>query len=435
MKTYLEKLLRRRIVSGTIANLITQIIHFASRIILPPLFIYSWGLDIYGEWILLTSFIAYLSLTDIGGQIYVINKLCEHWTKDEYKEFAKTFRSGILFFTLIPSIVFTIAIIILSTNINLDFTNIPKFDLQIVILSLVFQFCLSMPLGLLLGVYRATGNYFKGIMYSNAIAILQLIISSGLLYFGADIIILSLAQLIPYILIGSIVSINLYINNKHLDIRLISLKDLNNIRTIISPSFSVFLIQLSQMLSMQGVVIALGLTVSKGELVLYTLSRTIVFSAQQISSLFSHPAWPEYTKYYHLKNYNKLKEIFTKIFSLSITVAILIAILIFVLGPSIMNLWIGNKISYNMQLMTALSFYMVLKLVWSLSADFIIAINKQYLIANKIFVTSILCVLLSYFFGKQYGIVVAVYGQIISEILVLLWYCPYIAYKSIKNEN
>ena len=433
MKNYVEKFLDRKIVSGTIANLITQVIHFTSRIILPPLFILSWGIDTYGEWILITSFIAYLSLTDMGGQIYVINKLCEHWTKNEIKQYSETFRSGILFFISVPLLIFTVAYLFLSTNVNLDFTNISKFDLKIIILSLVFQFCISMPLGLLLGVYRATGYYFKGIMYSNAIAIFQLTLSSGLLYIGVDIVTLSLAQLIPYILIGWIVSIDLFKNNNILNLRSISLIDINNIKKIIRPSLSVFLIQFSQMLSMQGVVIALGLTVSKGELVLYTLSRTVVFSAQQISSLFSHPAWPEYTKYYHLENFNKLKSIFIKVLILSITVAFSIIFLIYFYGPYIMHLWVGDEIIYNYQLMNALLIYMVFKLIWSLPGDFIIAINKQSLISNKIFITSILCVFLSYYFGKHYGIIAAVYSQIISEVLILLWYCPYIAYKSIYN--
>ena len=57
----------KRLFRGIGANFLGQIINIASRIVLVPLFLLAWGADIYGEWLLLSSMVAYLSLTEMGA--------------------------------------------------------------------------------------------------------------------------------------------------------------------------------------------------------------------------------------------------------------------------------------------------------------------------------------------------------------------------------
>jgi len=70
----------KRLFRGIGANFLGQIINIASRIVLVPLFLLSWGADIYGEWLLLSSMVAYLSLIEMGDQLYIVNRKAQGLT-------------------------------------------------------------------------------------------------------------------------------------------------------------------------------------------------------------------------------------------------------------------------------------------------------------------------------------------------------------------
>ncbi len=98
--------LRVRLIKGVGANLVGQSINIVSRLTLPPLFLHAWGVDIYGEWLLLSSFVSCLSLSDMGGQLYVVNRLTQAYTNKDMDLFRTLLRTGLAVFLVVPSIFF-----------------------------------------------------------------------------------------------------------------------------------------------------------------------------------------------------------------------------------------------------------------------------------------------------------------------------------------
>ena len=79
--------MRKRLIQGMGANFLGQIINMASRVLLVPLFLTAWGVEVYGEWLILTSIGAYLFLTDLGGQLYIINRLTQAYALEDVPQF------------------------------------------------------------------------------------------------------------------------------------------------------------------------------------------------------------------------------------------------------------------------------------------------------------------------------------------------------------
>ena len=73
----------KRLIQGIGANFLGQVINVASRVLLVPLFLTAWGAQVYGEWLILSSVVAYLSLTDLGGQLYIVNRLTQAYAQKD----------------------------------------------------------------------------------------------------------------------------------------------------------------------------------------------------------------------------------------------------------------------------------------------------------------------------------------------------------------
>src|SRR5215216_7477341 len=98
--------MRHRFLKGLGAHYIGQIIILATQVLLPPLFLGVWGADVYGEWLVLSSFVAYLSLTDMGGQKYITNRLTKAYAQQDILLFRKILHTGLAIFVFMPLVVF-----------------------------------------------------------------------------------------------------------------------------------------------------------------------------------------------------------------------------------------------------------------------------------------------------------------------------------------
>src|SRR5215203_3943853 len=180
---------QHRFLKGLGASSIGQVINLATKVLLPPLFLRAWGADVYGEWLVLSSFVTYLSLTDMGGQYYIVNRLTQAYAQQDLSLFRRVLHTGLAIFLLMPTAVFllfTSAILIVPPQSILP---IQKTDHQIVfwvLAILAFQFVFSLPEGVLLGIYRAVGLLPRGAMLANLILFLQLALMSAALWLGSE---------------------------------------------------------------------------------------------------------------------------------------------------------------------------------------------------------------------------------------------------------
>lgn len=63
-----------RIKRNFTANSIGFLINMFLTLILVPVFLNNWGSEFYGEWLLLTSIVSYLSLSDLGFNTVTSNQ-------------------------------------------------------------------------------------------------------------------------------------------------------------------------------------------------------------------------------------------------------------------------------------------------------------------------------------------------------------------------
>lgn len=430
----------QRIGKGISANLLGQIINVLNKIALVPFFISNWGTNSYGEWLILTSIVSYLALTDMGGTNYILNRLTQSFSLNEDNEFRKTLKTGIfIFFTLSILIIMLVLLVLEFVPMKplLSITYTSNYIVNLVILILAFQVSISLLFGLIIGVYRSIGYYAKSIMFSNVVQVMQLVFIVIALVLKCGMVTVALAQIIPLILVGIIACWNL--NKRIPSLNLFSMKeiDLKEGKKFFTPSFNFFMIQMSQLFLTQGTILIVGKTLGPTAVVTYTLARTLINIIRQVLGIVINSSKPEMTRLDIQNKDRELAEIFKKITQMTLTIGCIIGILLHFGGEEIYRLWLKDTSTFDQSLMDLLLVYIILLTFWFGFADFLMAVNRHKKLSIVILVSSVLNVIFAILGANILGLNGIVLGLITGDLVLACWLIPYLAikYKPIMNST
>ncbi|BEI32947.1 MATE family efflux transporter [Polynucleobacter sp. HIN5] len=426
----------KKFVTGGLAGVLSQLINLASRVILPPIFIENWGTNTYGDWLVLTSFVSYLALSDIGAQLYIVNKLTMHQSVGNEKAYKEELKSGIIFFTLLPLIAFAVLIAFLyltveSNNLFHRINSDTNFFAVIFILGL--SYVISLPLGIILGIYRSKGFISKSIMLSNIAAISQLIITIYALKNNIEMIGVAVCTVLPNLFIFFYAILNLNKNYPYLEIYKLEKPNIEIIKKSIKPSLHFFNIQISQALNIQGILLVVGLILGSSQVVIFSVMRTVVNSARQILSLIINTCWHELTYLYSTKKYEELKTLFQLIYEITLFLTLLISGLLIIYGEKIFILWLGSDFIYDPSLMDLFLIYIVQFILWTTAGNLLMSINLHKKYSKLMFISSLLSILCAFLGGNLYGLKGVIIGMIIVDIILPIWLVPLYVVNNFPN--
>ncbi|GJL49246.1 lipopolysaccharide biosynthesis protein [Candidatus Nitrospira salsa] len=427
-----------RLVKGFGANAIGQVLNVASKILLVPLFLTAWGANIYGEWLVLSSLVAYLSLTELGGQVYIVNRLTQAYASQDFELFRKSLHSGLALFLYLPAAALLLLIIVLGLypiehTIGITETS---HAMTVMIASLLgAQFLIALPQGLLLGIYRAIGLLPRGVMFGNLIILTHMVFTSGGLLFGANMLGIAALQILPYGIVVGMVIVDL---KKQLpDIATLSLQhsSYSVMRTFLRPSLHFFSIQVSQLLSIQGTILVAGALLGSVQVVVFSALRTIANAIKQLLGLLSHTAWPEFTRLDMEGDYEKLHELFRFLLRSSLFGAFVFFIIFHFLGEEIFQLWLGETLTYNQNAMDLILLYVMQLVLWTACSHVLMAVNQHEGLARTLALSSLFTVSLSYTGAQYFGLIGMISGMILADALLPLWFVPRLLFKYCNRFN
>src|SRR5260370_27420766 len=104
----------RRLTQGLAASVIGQVLGLGMQILLVPLFVSAWGVDVYGEWLLLSSFAGYLFLADAGASVYIVNRLTQAFALDDLASLRRVLHSGLQLFIVGSLILLLVFLVVLA---------------------------------------------------------------------------------------------------------------------------------------------------------------------------------------------------------------------------------------------------------------------------------------------------------------------------------
>jgi len=421
--------MRKRLIQGIGANFLSQIISMASRVLLVPLFLTAWGVQVYGEWLLLASMVAYLSLTDLGGQRYIVNRLTQAYALGDLAQFRKILHTGLALFSILPLAVFLGflgVILVLPPGSLLQITITSRQVVFLVLAILAFQFVFSLPIGIMGGVYCSVGLLPRGVMLTNIMQLLAIILVALGLWLHGGLVAIACLQLLP--LLGVALVAGWDLNRRFPQFRLFYLReaDFSLGLTFIRPSLHFFGIQMSQAFSIQGTVLVVGMLLGSVQVVVFSTMRTIVNLIRSFFEQVSHAAWPELTRLDVQMDKEKFFLLFRAIFRTTLIAAVIFMALFHFWGENIYHVWLRKTVAYQQRVMDLFLIYMGEYLIWLTCCHPLMATNRHRTLAKMLLVSSLLNLGLAYLGGRHLGLPGVILGMIAGDLLLPFWFVPYL---------
>jgi len=369
----------------------------------------------------------------MGGQLYVTNRLTKAYAQQDILLFRKILHTGLAIFVFMPLVVFllfTAVIVMIPPELFLPLFETEHQTIVWVLAILGFQFVFSLPLGILIGVYRAVGLLPRGVMLSNLILLLQLGLVAAGLWIGGGMVWIAVLQALPYLLVAAIAAWEL--NKRFTQFDLLSLKEAEYSTGLafIKPSLHFFSIQVAQVFSIQGMILVVGSILTPLQVVTFSTTRGMIAVMRQLLGLIGHSAWPEMTRLDAQHNSEGLYILFRAILRSSLIFTGVLVVFFHFFGAAIYQMWLGDAVEYQSTTMNLFLVYFWQMIFWSTSSFLLMAVSMHHTLSKILLASSLVSITLAYFLSREYSTLESVLiGMIVSDLLLPFWSVPYLVSK------
>ncbi len=415
--------MKGRVIRGVGAGALGQLISLVGRLALVPLYLYSWGQDLYAHWILLSAVVTYLSLADLGGQQYIAIRLTALRASGDRSEFDTTFQTALVLYALVSFalvVLLALALLLLSFLPYENWWQGDTWDSRIALGILGTSVVLSLPLGLMLGVYRANGHIATSAMLTNALLMAQIVLQALVLLAGGGFVAAAGAHLLPQLVLMLFLGRDLPMRYRDLDFFSMEKVDLGYARQFIRPSLDFFKVQMAFMLSMQGLILVVGAIGSAAEVVFFYAARTAANIVKQLLGVISHSVTPEFTRLHTLGSLNLLALTFSVSVQVSIVLAVAAALVIISFGEQIFGMWLGPDVAYDAVVVYLLFVWTGLSVYVYSAINLLLSMKEQRTVSRILLASTIIGLFLSYILGTFHGIYGVIVGIALADVLLLM---------------
>lgn len=402
-----------------------------------PVALYVWGRFRFGEWILLAGLVQFLKIADLGVQTYVVNKLCASFARGHQDEFRRLFHSALR--VQIPLVIFVLAGIagtlrLFPLDRLIGLQTIAGRSFFIVALLLSTELLLGVPMGVVAGVYRATGNLARAAFLGAAQQFVLLIVTVGLIGANSSFVAVATAQVICAI------SVSLWI-----------IHDLNQRYPwlgiwpyggswqqgweMVGPGVFFLLIPLADFIGTQLTLLITQRSLGAAEVSRLSTHRTVVNFGIMLSTLVTTAVWPELSAFNAVGNKEGLVRVHRTLAKLNLWMVgglmLCLLPLIYLLYP----LWTARRLSLDSWTLTFMLARLLLWTIWSASSTVLLASNKHYRPSVALLVEALLTGALGLYLIPALGIRGAALSALIADVCVCAWVIPRLAIREIGEDS
>jgi O-antigen/teichoic acid export membrane protein len=288
----------------------TQVVSLLTQLLLPPIFLHSYGVTIYGEWLALSAAIGYLSTVNYGLQTYTNMQMTIHYSRGEVRECLEVQSAGL---RILLAILGALAILLLVIfTLPLDHIlrlTLPRSEAQWVLYLLGVQILASMLQGFFCGNYMVFGETHRGVNFSNVIALLILAVQAGLALAHSSLIWIAAAQVV--ITLASCLFLIVDVGRLAPQIApTLRYWVPGSLKAVLKPSAHYGLLFLSNVLAYQLPVLLMQRILGPAPVVVYSVTRTVYSMSRRILFLLTSSIGPEVTITFGQRDWAKLRRLY-----------------------------------------------------------------------------------------------------------------------------
>jgi O-antigen/teichoic acid export membrane protein len=288
----------------------SQVVSLLTQLLLPPIFLHSYGVALYGEWLALSAAIGYLSTINYGLQTYTTMQMTIHYNRGEVKECIEVQSAGLRILLAVFGAVAILLLVIFALPLDrMLHLTIQRGEAQWVLYLLGVQILASMLQGFFSGNYMVFGQTHRGVNFGNIVALLVLVSQVGL----------ALARFN----FAWIAGVQLAITLTSCLFLIVDLRRLapqiaptlrywvpGSLKAILKPSVHYGLLFSSNVLAYQLPVLLMQRILGPAPVVVYSVTRTVYSMSRRILFLLTSSIGPEVTITFGQRDWRKLRRLY-----------------------------------------------------------------------------------------------------------------------------
>lgn len=396
----------KRILNVIKAMLVSNGLTLLIQLSMVPLMIYALGGEVYGEWLILYTIPSYIILSDFGLITTANTKIDLLCSKKKFLYANKVyFNSNILLFILIFLITIFLFLIVLFlgsyyySNFNVFLPN----EILIIITILMLDSYISLLLNHNSALYRTLKKFNTTVNWQSAGRVIPLLFFLIFILVTHDVLYSSVIMLLVRLIIFLLMCKNLNNSIFWIDRRFF-LKSNKELLNLFRVAKSYMLIPLSNMIYLQGTIVAIAFIFNPLVVALYSTLRTYTRLMPQFIGIIGRSRWSEISYCYARKEVNEILKMRNKVFLQTISLSIAMSLFYCLIGDEIYKIWIGSSLEFDKILLILLVFNSLF-ISWCYSLEvFVLAINKVHFYSFLFFVSNILQLAMGIIFSKEIGV-------------------------------
>jgi O-antigen/teichoic acid export membrane protein len=410
----------KKVLSGLAALCSGQVISMVSTVAVVPIFLSHWAVERYGEWLALSSLIAYLSALDLGMNLAGSNRLTQEYARGDMDAYTRCLRSSMAFYVAVASagtllLGTAVCLIPISKWLGLRVTN-PR-DAAIVVFLIGMQVLWGMPAGYTTGIYRTMGDLARTQWVNNITTIATLAFTVILLLSGAGMIELAVVPI--SCLAVTVIGVLVDLRRRHPSmVPGISGAHFAVVRVLVRPSLLFGLMTLATAITVQGPVLLISAQLGGAAVALFVSSRTLSNLARQAVSTINLALWPHVTALDAQGQLSRVRLLHRFWVISSTALCVSIASTLWFEGVDVIGLWTKGRISPDIVLLRLLLIQLVLQAPWLASSLITGASNQHGKLAYAYIYSSVLTLGVAAALLGHLGVSAIPIGGIVGEGLV-----------------
>jgi O-antigen/teichoic acid export membrane protein len=418
--------LASRIMRAMSAQMAAQGLRIVQQILLVPFFLRAWGVELYTDWLLINAGVAFFAIFDGGMQPYFSGLLQEKLVQNDipgYRRAARIagFSYGLVISTALAAT--TLASLIIDWPAFLGLGVLPAAKAYSTLALLGANALVTLPFGVAGSLYKAHGEYDRGVLVTAANLALQIAIPLILLTLGQPPTVLAAGTLIGSLLAWIAVSTDQRWRYGQLPWGL-AVPTEAELRQTVTQCLYFTAQPITTWLLIQGPVLILGHLGAPAATVAFTTARTLVGVSRQITQQLASPFAFELSVLMLRDQRAALRRLMENAVSIVGIIGGLLTGVVIVAGLPVQALWLHGRVSLSLSLVVAFALPVAFTASSQLFQLVLAFSNRPQLTAHAVIGYATLGLLFAAGLEPYFGATGVAAGLGAGEVIAMVIYLP-----------
>ena len=358
--------LRRRLLKGLAGHAFNQPLGILIQLVSVPLLLAAWGVQMYGEWLIVMAIPAYLVRSDIGFTTAAYNEIAMQSGRGDRAGAGATFQTCWLVVTassLVAALLVIVAAHVVPVGAWFGFTALVPAAVAWIVVALVVRVVINIQTELLNAGFVSAGAYGRGAFMQGLIRLLEFLllvgaVAAGLGPIGAAVGLAAGRLVGAVVMVVAMRRVSPWLHHG------VAAANRRTARRLLGPGLGFCGMTVANMLKIQGMVLVVGAVLGPAAVVVYSTLRMLTRSLEQILSTFHSTVQPEIAAAHGQGNMPLMRQLHGGACRVALWLALAAAAGLAVAGPWFVGVWTGGAVAVPGPLYAALIAVMVLNSIW-----------------------------------------------------------------------